>query len=153
MKRAVILLILYVSIAVAMSFDSMAGTVAVYKIYHAEGPDSGYYLTAYTTCEDETDNCYTYYLMGARPYEGERLDVMFEVNEVEEFSNLSSAQLSRVKSRFKQWSGVGPYDGYECAYASDSSGRRELYIVNFALPNVWFFYNGNLHGAYLLQEE
>lgn len=133
--------------------DGFAQSTRVYRVTFAEGPVTPYFLTEYVTCEDETDNCYIYYLFGKSPYSGERLEVRYEISEVEEFSDLSSYQESVVKRQFRNICGDDVLENYSCTYATNSSGSRELYIVNFALPNAWLFYRGKLADCYWLHEE
>lgn len=122
---------------------------ATYEVFHAEGPSTGKNIVCYSDCVPETDNCaYKYVFGGITLYEKYRYDML------EEYSDLSTTKLNRVKRIFNSVS-PGSFNNEDDipSYAVSKDGKYELFVCwGMGIPNAWLYKNGKFDSALWFSE-
>ena len=162
MKKHLLLLILILAALTgnAAGRDPLPGYkfcgTRVYSVYYAGGSPSLFYLTAYTYCRPETDDCYTYYLCGKSPYKGKRFDVKFAESDFEDLTCYSKSKTRSIREQFAMLSALN-YDKMNNSYEVITNAKNGITLFLMfpyeGQPHAWQMKNGVCTHAYWLVEK
>lgn len=115
------------------------------KVYQSNGTFTGYHLTEYVDCVDETDNCYSYYYYGNKSGKGVRLDTYYSSTPCEEYTRLTQTGISKVRRKFVSLTGASISPDYDYCYLRNSNGTIQIYLFNNGrVKRCWIYRNSKL---------